>query len=245
MTCVREYNCRRGFLDSELNSNTPAAQYQRQKIIQNTVRVPESIYVMNLGALSVYQRPTLSNQLVNWNQMSDRAVAHVQQAGASGSGYGGNSLRRSLTRLRPGALSPGGVGVDIKHNSYDRYLARIKGKGPLRQEIIPSYFGVPEIQSTCAHPVYGGKILKTNIINGCDCVDDEFAIYKLYNEQSMVELKNALYNVENGYTNQVDCTCPIPPQEIINEYYGLALTLSSLPECRIDLSDNGTNIHIL
>jgi hypothetical protein len=25
-------------------------------------------------------------------------------------------------------LNPGGSGVDVKHNSYDRYLARKKGK---------------------------------------------------------------------------------------------------------------------
>ena len=40
----------------------------------------------------------------------------------------GNSTRSSLTRLRPGSLNPGGKGVDIKHNSYNRYLARIKAK---------------------------------------------------------------------------------------------------------------------
>ena len=32
----------------------------------------------------------------------------------------------SLTKLRPGALKPGGYGVDVKHNSYARYLARKK-----------------------------------------------------------------------------------------------------------------------
>ncbi len=32
--------------------------------------------------------------------------------------------KRSITSLRPGAMSPGGSGVDIKHNSYDRYLNR-------------------------------------------------------------------------------------------------------------------------
>lgn len=34
----------------------------------------------------------------------------------------------SLTRDRPGSQAPGGSGVDIKHNSYARYLARLKGK---------------------------------------------------------------------------------------------------------------------
>tara|TARA_B100001063_G_C16768022_1_gene559846 strand:- start:89 stop:400 length:312 start_codon:yes stop_codon:yes gene_type:complete len=37
-----------------------------------------------------------------------------------------NSTKRTKTCLRPGALAPGGVGVDVKHNSYDRYLARKK-----------------------------------------------------------------------------------------------------------------------
>ena len=36
--------------------------------------------------------------------------------------------------MRPGSTSAPGVGVDIKHNSYDRYLAKLKGRGPLRTE---------------------------------------------------------------------------------------------------------------
>ena len=133
----RECNC-----DTNLTSNTPANQYQRQKIIQNTVRVPSSLYSMNLAALNVYQKPSSTYNVVNvggtnytvspgvnWNQMSDRKEPHLQQfATSSGSTYGGNSTKRSLTRLRPGSMSPGGSGVDIKHNSYERYLNRIKGK---------------------------------------------------------------------------------------------------------------------
>ena len=37
-----------------------------------------------------------------------------------------SSFRRTKTSLKPGALCPGGMGVDVKHNSYDRYLARKK-----------------------------------------------------------------------------------------------------------------------
>ena len=37
-----------------------------------------------------------------------------------------SSIKATKTSLKPGALCPGGTGVDIKHNSYDRYLARIK-----------------------------------------------------------------------------------------------------------------------
>ena len=39
----------------------------------------------------------------------------------------GNSLRSSITRLRPGSLNPFLKGVEVKHNSYDRYLKRKRG----------------------------------------------------------------------------------------------------------------------
>ena len=43
----RARNC-----DTNMTSNTPANQYQRQKIMQNTVRVPASLYTMNLASLT-------------------------------------------------------------------------------------------------------------------------------------------------------------------------------------------------
>ena len=39
----------------------------------------------------------------------------------------GNSTRSTITADRPGAMTPGGQGVDVKHGSYDRYLAKKKG----------------------------------------------------------------------------------------------------------------------
>lgn len=39
----------------------------------------------------------------------------------------GNSTRSTITGNRPGAMTPGGQGVDVKHGSYDRYLAKKKG----------------------------------------------------------------------------------------------------------------------
>jgi len=106
-----------------------------QKRIWNTVRVPASEYVMNLGSLTVYEQPNASYANVNWNQYSDRAlpgnslVSNITIVPSHG-----NSTKSSITRLRPGSLKPGGKGVDIKHGSYDRYLARLKGKGPLRTQ---------------------------------------------------------------------------------------------------------------
>ena len=154
-----------------LSSNDPAYQYQVQKIIQKTVRVPSSLYTMNLGSLSTYQSP-LSSIKVNWNQSSDRRDPHIQSnSGRSqGSFYHGSSLRHSQTRERPGATSPGGVGVDIKHNSYNRYMNRLKAPY-LKRGPVPTSFGVP-IPFNPAFPVYGGKTMKTSIINNCNCDDN-------------------------------------------------------------------------
>ena len=187
------YRCRG--CNNNLTANDPASQYQRQKIIQNTVRVKSSLFTMNLAALTTYQRPKSTYSLVdvsgssyivspgvNWNQMSDRKEPHIQvvKTGA-GSGYHSSSTKRTITANRPGAMSPGGSGVDIKHNSYDRYLNRLKGKAPLRRGVIPPTFGLPYIPFNRADPIYGGKVMKTSIVNGCNCpiaVDNGANLYK-------------------------------------------------------------------
>ena len=43
----------------------------------------------------------------------------------------GNSVTSSITRNRPGQMAPGGIGVDVKHGSYARYLAKIKASNIL------------------------------------------------------------------------------------------------------------------
>ena len=67
--------------------------------------------------------------------MSDRALpANLNISKITVVPSHGNSTRSSITRDRPGSMRPGGKGVDIKHGSYARYLARLKGKGPLRTQ---------------------------------------------------------------------------------------------------------------
>jgi len=161
-----EYYYRLRSCDTNLNSNTPANQYQKLKLIQNTVRVASSLYTMNLGSLNAYVKPTSATYNVCWNQMSDRPIPSVQKTYVPT--YGSNSTRHTVTGPRPGAQSPGGVGCDIKHNSYDRYLNRLKGKAPLRRGIIPPNFGAP-IPFNRAFPIYGGKTTKTSIVSNCDC----------------------------------------------------------------------------
>ena len=90
-----------------------------QQKIQNTVRVPTGLYLDNLSSLTVRgdasNNPQSQYNLVNQSQASDRAVMSVQRTLAN-------------PRLRPGKLGPGGVGVDVKHNSFDRILARKKAQ---------------------------------------------------------------------------------------------------------------------
>jgi len=141
------------------NLNSAISKYQRLQKIQNTVRVSSSLYSMNLAALTVFEKPDEGNR-TNWKQSSDRKEAHVQRSRIS---------MRSSVSVRPGNLSPGGVGVDIKHNSYARYLARLKGGRPLRKEPLPEDFDNLTIPFSRGNPIYGGKVMKTSIgTNGCE-----------------------------------------------------------------------------
>ena len=97
---------------------------QTDKIIRHMVSMPASLQTMNVASANVYNNcnPAFSP---NWNQHSDRNIAHIQRVIVPSHG---NSTKHTLTRARPGACSAGGAGVDVKHGSYDRYLARLKGK---------------------------------------------------------------------------------------------------------------------
>ena len=110
-----------------------------QKKIQNVVRVDSSEYLMNKAALNVYTQPTAAYYNVNWNQQSDRAVPGVVNRNVPRRGNG-SSTRGSITLMRPGSSSAGSSsmqgskGVDMKHGSYDRYLAKLKGGKVLRTQ---------------------------------------------------------------------------------------------------------------
>jgi len=206
------YRCRS--CDTNLTSNTPANQYQRLKLIQNTVRVASSLYTMNVGSLSAYVKPVSKG--VCWNQMSDRPEPSVQRASVpTGSNNSMNSKHHSNTSSRPGCQTPGGIGCDIKHNSYDRYLNRLKAKGPLRRGIVPPTFGIP-VPFNPAFPVYGGKTIKTSIVSGCDCPiqksNDNVNLYNnpLYYDYPDVKFKfnigDYVYAIESGTDNYVKVT---------------------------------------
>lgn len=98
-----------------------------QKKIWGLVRQSSSSYQGTISAVTVNgplhggksNKPLARFAGVNWNQSSDRNVASVEQ----------RHVPRNKTRLRPGSFATGeSKGVDIKHNSYARVLARKKGK---------------------------------------------------------------------------------------------------------------------
>tara|TARA_B100000902_G_scaffold399607_1_gene471305 strand:+ start:3396 stop:3797 length:402 start_codon:yes stop_codon:yes gene_type:complete len=128
---------------------------QDQQRIWNTVRMDSSIYTMSLGVQNVkggYKNKPQPEYLgVNWNQMSDRAVPSVQTA----------YVPRSRTGHRPGgagAAGPLANGVDVKHGSYARYLARKKGLEMRSKKATP----LPA-------PLYGNKNYLLGLIPGCKC----------------------------------------------------------------------------
>jgi len=185
-----------------LTGNTPADQYQKQKIIQNTVRVYASLYTMNLGSLSSYSRPPAEVYYVGWNQQSDRPFPSVQKANIKTGFYNSlNGRHQSYTSSRPGTQTPGGVGCDIKHNSYDRYLNKLKGRSVLRRGVIPPTFGSPYIPFNRAFPIYGGKQFKTSIVADCNCpLDQNSAVSdaKLYKNPFFYDINDIVFKYSVG-----------------------------------------------
>lgn len=123
-------------------------QVQTYSSLYSNVKASANIasYPNNLP-LSIYAN-------VNWNQSSDRNQPSIQKNIIP---TRGNSIHTSITRLRPGSSSPGGKGVDIKHNSYNRFLHRKKSnivKTQCENNLIPLYgnkkqtFGILS-QSNC------------------------------------------------------------------------------------------------
>lgn len=255
--------------NTNLASNNPASQYQRQKLIQNTVRLYSSLYTMNLAGLSGYQKPSDKYQLieqsgtpyyapprVNWNQMSDRSrPANQLTEVASGSTYHSSSTKHSITRDRPGAMSPGGIGVDIKHNSYERRLNKLKGKAVLRRGVIPPNYGAP-IQFNRAYPVYGGKVVKTGVIHNCDCpniTDNSTADVRIYGSvlnatQDLILSVQYKFNIGDFVSAKKDITSPISYKaqiiDIVNNVYEIkfaddnSIKYTSVSSLMIYVNDN-------
>ena len=109
----------------------PSNIAQSQKQMQNVVRVSSSLYTMNLASLHV-----------NSNDINGPDVARGKY--------------NASDRLQPHGKGKN-IGVDIKHNSYDRYLARKKSQYLKTEQ--PNNFV----------PKYGNKTMKFGLVYGSRC----------------------------------------------------------------------------
>ena len=126
------------------------------KKITKSVGQSSNQYLGNLVSLNV-SRDIGCSKIGKNNQSSDRYYkASIPRTAIIPTR--GNSTKRTQTTLRPGALGPGGIGVDIKHNSYARYLAKKKGKAILG-ETTPT-----TIKNS--KRVINNKFMKSRVVSG-------------------------------------------------------------------------------
>ena len=148
---------------SYIQRGVRSATKPTQKQIWDQVGISSSLYSMNLSSLTVSKQRLHSGKDVNWNQMSDRQLPGVQRVVVPSRG---SSTRGSVTQIRPGSLSPGGAGVDVKFGSYARYLALKKSYNLRGESIVPI--------SGSVKPITGNKTYATNAVAGsdkCVCID--------------------------------------------------------------------------
>ena len=133
-----------------------------QKRIWKQVKVPSSQHTSVLSYATASTK-SLNSQFVNWNQSSNNPTPSVQKVYVP---TRGNSTKSTVTSLRPGALSAGGEGIDIKHNSYARYFSRINAANSLACSNSSS-------SNTSVEPIYGNKTMNYGVLSFKWTSDDD------------------------------------------------------------------------
>ena len=144
------------------------------KKIQHVVGVSESEYISNYQSSVVSNGSRLAqNQIIaldltikpsygsgTWNQSSDR------------SSPAGSQIKKPKT----GSSIHVGIGVDVKHNSYARYLARLKGKNLKVNRVNTTQFNAIKARLDKKKPVVNNKPFPLMIVqqagkntNVCAC----------------------------------------------------------------------------
>jgi hypothetical protein len=123
--------------------------------------IPKSTTLQNPAGVQIYSQNPSSDRVAPAHSNTNLKFTYVPSHG--------NSTKSTLTRNRPGASMPGGItregrekgkGVDVKHNSYARYLARKKSH-TIRTQIL------------AVQPVKGNKSRKYGQISQCfDCPNE-------------------------------------------------------------------------
>ena len=120
-------------------NNSSFYKLATERKIQNQCRMSGSqfmdAYVSLIVAQNVVQhlQPiALTNVTSTWGSpyylhgQSDRALPSKLPT-STNVPTRGSSTRTTITSNKPGGMDPGGSGVDVKHGSYARYLAKKKG----------------------------------------------------------------------------------------------------------------------
>ena len=120
----------------------------------NVARIPASEFSMNLAAFNVYRGSRVNGQ--TWNQSSDRAVEHGNSESGSSTEIAHEEVLQDYVQVQCDLVGK----VDIKHNSYARYLNRIKGGAMAQGPYVGNRVG--------AGAVVNNKVQKQNSVN-CGC----------------------------------------------------------------------------
>lgn len=143
----------------------------KNKVITNLVRIPASLYMSNLESVVASHDlfANLTDKTKHYyighpgsSQASDRARFSGSRLKFNRTVPSrGDSTKRSQTSMRPGSQAPGGIGVDVKHNSYQRYLLKKKGLYAL-----PGSSALGKNNKR----IENNKYRKGEVITGCDCL---------------------------------------------------------------------------
>jgi hypothetical protein len=186
-----------------------------EKRIQNQTGVMESQYIDVLGAITIAasyldlsvnlvggvarQSSTVWGNRFNLRNQSDRREvsrtgANIPRNSTGSTNYvnvptRGNSTRSTITANKPGAMTPGGYGVDVKHGSYARYLGKLKGRTmalgqvadmsyaqPLPPLTPCTYTGVKKPVCTTA---MNNKSYRFSLVNTRNCLCDGMLVPKV------------------------------------------------------------------
>ena len=125
-----------------IDNSSSIFETYNQKQIQNVVSVNSNLYTNNLKSLYV------NNENINKHTSKEGMFNASDRA----------SPRGIKTKTEKSSILPN-YGIDIKHNSYDRYLARKK-----------SQYIKTELQDVNLKPKYGNKTFKFGVVRSNSCI---------------------------------------------------------------------------
>ena len=163
-----------------------------QKRIQNQSRASQGRYIDNKNAVVVASNflnftgdrvEVLNDSTLQWGKpynlrnQSDQVLPsrskpnYLSQFTNINVSSRGNSVKSTTTANKPGASTPGGKGVDVKHGSYQRYLDKKKGKiislanPSIDDEIELAWYRQSILSNNCSQKVKCGSLISPGTIN--------------------------------------------------------------------------------